>query len=670
MGRFVARIGTMTRSVVRPYPGNRPFAEADFDLFFGRSKAAEKLAHLWQLNRLTLAIGTTGTGKTSLLQAGVLPLLQYGRGDVLPPGRMAYGSGYPVAALPEHNPYTLSLLRSWVPGEPVTGLVGLTVRDFVRRRAELYEGPIFAAIDQAEDVLGGSGLRGTYRRDFLDDLIQTLRAESRLHLLLMLRTSAADELARILGGEPYTIGPLSFQSALEAVTRPAERAGRMFAPGAAEELLTDLLTSYVSGSVARERCADAESVPPALLQVVLAQFWKSLPPDLSVITSRDVRAYADADQALTEYCSGVVAAVAEAHHLKAARLRSWLIGTFVTEHGACRTVHEGLTDTAGMPNAVPGDLEDRHLLSSERRSGTRWFQLLSERLIEPLRQAVVDRLPPLDLDGYFLSAERAMTLGHLDVAGRYAGEILSAASPGDFRPRAETHSLLGNVAYERGKLSDEKGLYREAEGHYRESARLFEAARDTGAAARELAAVGQTLLAQGRVSAAVDELEAAVRRLPNDLVVQAELAWAHWQLGEAGTAEAIFSDILSVDAGNVSALRGRGEILADVGKGREAMRDLSRTSEHDMPSTRAARGLALAELGDHGGAVKEIEAAREQAPRNGPVLLYAARAQALLGHQAAAADLAEQAINATDPPLPLHQHDAALKLADRRDPRA
>ena len=142
--------------------------------------------------------------------------------------------------------------------------------------------------------------------------------------------------------------------------------------------------------------------------------------------------------------------------------------------------------------------------------------------------------------------------------------------------------------------------------------------------------------------------------------MQGELAWAFWQLGEAETAEALFNDILAVDAGNAGALRGRGEILADSGQAREAMRDLSRTVPHDKPSTRAARGLALAELGERVAAVKEIEAALEKAPGNGSVLLYAARAEALGGHQVAAADLAEQAIYATDPPLPVHQTTRAL----------
>jgi tetratricopeptide (TPR) repeat protein len=651
----------MTRSAVRPYPGSHPFTQADIDLFFGRSGDAERLTRLWRDNCLTLTIGATGCGKTSLLLAGVLPSVRYDAAEVLQPGRIAYGSEYPVAALPEHNPYTLSLLRSWVPGEPVTRLVGLTVRDFVRRQADRHEGPILAAIDQAEDVLGGSGLRATHRRDFLRDLAQTVREEPRLHLLLMVRASAADEFSRALGsGARYDLPLLSVQSGLEAVTGPAERADRMFASGAADELLTDLLTSYVNVAGGGERSVVADSVPPVLLQIVCGRFWDSLPADLSVITSRDVRAYADADGALTAYCGRIISAVADQHRLKPSRLRSWLIRMFVTDGGTCDCVYEGVADTARMPNAMLRDLEDRHLLSSERRDGLRCYQLLSERLIEPLRHADMQEPWSFDPAEYLLAAERALTLGDLDLAERYAVEILSGAGQGAFRLRAETHSLLGNLAWERGKPSD-------AESHYREAARLFEAARDPGAVARELAAVGQTLLAQGRVGDAVDELETAVRRLPNDLVVQGELAWAHWHLGEAGAAEAIFNDILSADAGNASALRGRGEILADIGRGREAMRDLSRTGPHDKASTQAARGLALAELGDYSGAVKEIEAALAQAPRNGPVLLYAARAEALGGDRAAAAELAEQAINATDPPLPPHQHDAALKLAAPRE---
>jgi tetratricopeptide (TPR) repeat protein len=124
---------------------------------------------------------------------------------------------------------------------------------------------------------------------------------------------------------------------------------------------------------------------------------------------------------------------------------------------------------------------------------------------------------------------------------------------------------------------------------------------------------------------------------------------------------AILTGVLAVDAGNPDALRARGEILADLGDARKALRDLDRAVRHDRPSTRAARGLAREELGDLT-ASREIEGVLHDAPRNGPVLFYAARAEALGGSEAAAVDLARRALNATDPALPAHQREAALKL--------
>jgi len=58
------------------------------------------------------------------------------------------------------------------------------------------------------------------------------------------------------------------------------------------------------------------------------------------------------------------------------------------------------------------------------------------------------------------------------------------------------------------------------------------------------------------------------------------------------TAEAIFSGVLARDGSNVEALRGRGEVLAELGDARGALRDLDRLAPAGQPSVRAARGLA------------------------------------------------------------------------------
>ncbi|HMQ46825.1 MAG TPA: tetratricopeptide repeat protein [Saprospiraceae bacterium] len=58
------------------YPGIKPFTTSDRNLFFGRDEDIEKLAQLIALERLVVLYGKSGLGKTSLLNAGVVPKLQ------------------------------------------------------------------------------------------------------------------------------------------------------------------------------------------------------------------------------------------------------------------------------------------------------------------------------------------------------------------------------------------------------------------------------------------------------------------------------------------------------------------------------------------------------------------------------------------------------------------
>jgi tetratricopeptide (TPR) repeat protein len=626
--------------------------------FHGRSPDTGILAEWWRSNRLTLVAGQAGCGKTSLLRAGVLPSLADGDPTILPVGRLSYGASFPFAALPAHNPYTLALLRSWAPGETATRLAGLTVHEFIQRQPG--HGVVLAAIDPVDELLAGTGPRRAHQRRFLGELKEALAGDSRLHLLVVGREEAIGVLAATLGGGVrYDVKALTWQSALEAVIRPAADAGRSFADGAAEKLITDLQTSRIAGHDGSERYVSDDHVEPSLLQIACARLWDSLPASVDSITTRDIRRYGDVDAALAAYCGVALAQIADDHDLPTKRLASWLLGTFVTELGTRDKAYEGATTTGGMPNVMARALEDRHLLTARPEAGSRWYELLSDRLIEPLRMVGEVRPAAPAVEDYLSAAERALTLGQLDLAERYAEEILRTAPGAGPRPRAEAYSLLGNLAYEREKPKD-------AEVRYREAARLFGAVGDSKSVAYQLAAVGQMLLAQGRMTDAAEELHAAAARLPNDLVVQAELAEALWQDDKGQAAVAILNDVLRLDGGNRAALRARGEILAYLGEARQAMLDLDRVALHGRPSARAARGLALAELGDQTAARREIEGALAEGRRNGPVLLYAARAFQAGGDASAAKELAGQAADAADPPLSPPHQAAARQLAGRR----
>lgn len=57
------------------YPGTQPFSAEDKQIFFGRENETIELFRLIILHKLVVLFGKSGTGKSSLLQAGVSPLL-------------------------------------------------------------------------------------------------------------------------------------------------------------------------------------------------------------------------------------------------------------------------------------------------------------------------------------------------------------------------------------------------------------------------------------------------------------------------------------------------------------------------------------------------------------------------------------------------------------------
>jgi len=63
---------------INPYPGLRPYEQKDHPFFFGREKNINELARLLRQNRFLSIIGSSGSGKSSLIKAGLIPRLQKG----------------------------------------------------------------------------------------------------------------------------------------------------------------------------------------------------------------------------------------------------------------------------------------------------------------------------------------------------------------------------------------------------------------------------------------------------------------------------------------------------------------------------------------------------------------------------------------------------------------
>src|SRR5690348_374118 len=62
-------------STAQPYPGLRPFDFGDREYFFGREAQIRSLRDKLATSRLTAVVGRSGCGKSSLVRAGLIPML-------------------------------------------------------------------------------------------------------------------------------------------------------------------------------------------------------------------------------------------------------------------------------------------------------------------------------------------------------------------------------------------------------------------------------------------------------------------------------------------------------------------------------------------------------------------------------------------------------------------
>jgi WD40 repeat protein len=72
----VVRTSSANVNAENPWPGLEAYDEASSEFFFGRKDESEQLLALIQRASLTVVYGKSGLGKTSLLQAGLFPLLR------------------------------------------------------------------------------------------------------------------------------------------------------------------------------------------------------------------------------------------------------------------------------------------------------------------------------------------------------------------------------------------------------------------------------------------------------------------------------------------------------------------------------------------------------------------------------------------------------------------
>jgi WD40 repeat protein len=382
-----------------PYVGPRPYEKEDEILFFGRSQEISDLSSLIVAHGEVLVYAQSGAGKTSLLNAGVIPQLDKKGFEILPIARTR--GLIPESIKPEEiaNLYIFNALISWVEtGEDPYLLTQTTLSDYLKDRkrpTDEYGQPLPRVIifDQFEELLSFYPERWADREGFFEQIHDGLEEDSLLRVVFVIRE---DYLAQL---DPYThllpeklhtrfrLERMDKEAALSAAIEPLKGTGLSYAEGVAEKLVDELLQVRVETATGKFEIITGDLIEPVQLQVVCQDLWQQLPAGITEITYEHLEALGDANQALSRFYERSIMRAAQETPVSEGDLREWFEHSLITPAGTRGTVFQGRDRSGGIPNATVRVLEDLHLIRGEWRAGARWYELTHDRFVEPVQES-------------------------------------------------------------------------------------------------------------------------------------------------------------------------------------------------------------------------------------------------------------------------------------------
>ncbi|MFE7121777.1 trypsin-like peptidase domain-containing protein, partial [Streptomyces sp. NPDC057654] len=312
---------------VCPYRGLEPFTAEHTQWFHGRDSVVDSvLEALGQQRRALLLLGPSGGGKSSLIQAGVLPALAEGR----VPGSDRW---LPVLARPGGD-LLAELEHAGLPAAASGGLLPA-----VRRRLAGAPGHdrLLLVIDQFEELLTpparsdqqpadgrpSHGKASDRRAAAVDALLALAGSPAEAGVVLIMRDDFYPQLAALAPGllEATASAPLNVPATLSdselraMITRPAQAVGLDVEDGLTERIITDIRATDPA------RRAPVTLLPP--LELALSQLWERR--ENGRLTHRAYQQTGEVTGSLATWCDQAVSHLPAAHRPTAQRLLTALV---------------------------------------------------------------------------------------------------------------------------------------------------------------------------------------------------------------------------------------------------------------------------------------------------------------------------------------------------------
>ena len=380
---------------LQPYLGPRPYEQKDRDLFFGRDREIYDLKSLVTAYPVVLLYAQSGAGKTSLLNAGLIPALeQKKKYEVLPVVRIGAPLEFQMGKIP--NIFVFNTLLKWAKADiELERLKKISVASFFKDQTHPVDEddiPYFriAIFDQFEEIFTLHPERWKDRNVFFHQIAEALRSDPLLRVLFVIREDYIANLdpyiedLQELDLISYRMERLRRDASCEAVEGPLKGTDYTYAGGVAINLVEQLLKIRVEKGDGKTVEINGEYVEPVQLQIVCETLWFSLPEKVKKITSDHLQTFGDVDEALKGFYEAAVKQVEQDTGVKEEEIREWFSTKLITPAGTRGLVFGDKTETEGMPNSVVNQLENIHIIRAEMRAGSRWYEITHDRYITPI----------------------------------------------------------------------------------------------------------------------------------------------------------------------------------------------------------------------------------------------------------------------------------------------
>lgn len=241
--------------VENPYRGLRNFTQAQADYFYGRAAATQTLLQRVgeiaaddQQAKLLAMLGPSGSGKSSLVLAGLLPALAHGELAEFPTWivRVTTPGREPLASLVYHlvegNQAKASRLQKRLAERGLTAIQDW-LDDALDFLSDDEQARFLLVIDQFEEIF--TLCEDEAELNFFLDVLQTI--SHRPNRFLIILTMRADFYGKALLHEPLTeamaghisVHPMSVAELRQAIVEPATKAGLTLEAGLVETLIDE-----------------------------------------------------------------------------------------------------------------------------------------------------------------------------------------------------------------------------------------------------------------------------------------------------------------------------------------------------------------------------------------------------------------------------------------------